>query len=281
MMAEMVAIESPHNPRIQAAAALRDRRDRLSTGLALVDGARECGRAIAAGVAIETAFICSPLLRSAEADAALAALRARGIEPLEVSERAFGAVAYGDRNDGVVLVVRAPSVRLVDLAPPTDALVIVTEDVEKPGNLGAILRTADAAGCDAVIAVGGADLFNPNVIRASVGTAFAVPFAATTGADTAIEWLRGHAIRMVATRVDAETIYTDTDLRGALAIVLGSEALGLSDAWRAPDVEAVRLPMLGVADSLNVAASAAILAYEARRQRGLPDRSDTPRGGTA
>lgn len=280
MIGAVIAIDSPHNPRIRAAAALRERRDRLATGLALVDGARESRRAIDAGVAVETAFVCPPLIRSDDAEAAVAALRSRGIEPLEVSERAFGAVAYGDRADGVVLVVRAPSVHLEDLDHPAAPLLLITEDVEKPGNLGAILRTADAAGCDAVIAIGGADLFNPNVIRASVGTAFTVPFAATT-ADEAVAWLRGRGIRMMAARVDAEALYTDTDLRGPLAIVLGSEALGLSETWLAPDIEAVRLPMLGAADSLNVAASAAILAYEARRQRGLPNRPSTLlQGGT-
>jgi TrmH family RNA methyltransferase len=228
---------------------------------------------------VDTAFICPPLLRSPDALAAEAALRARGIDALAVSERAFEAVAYGDRTDGIVLVVRAPSVRLEDLDPGDSPLILVTEDVEKPGNLGAILRTADAAGCDGVIAIGGADPFNPNVIRASAGTVFTVPFAAASG-DEALTWLRGRGIRILAARVDAEALYTDADLRGPLAIVLGSEALGLSDAWHGPDVEAIRLPMLGVADSLNVSASAAILAYEARRQRGAPNGSATPPGGT-
>jgi TrmH family RNA methyltransferase len=280
MMRVMVAIDSPHNPRIRAAAALRDRRDRVATGLALVDGARESLRAIEAGASVDSAFICPPLLRSEDALAADAALRARGIDALEVSERAFEAVAYGDRTDGIVLVVRAPSVRLEDLDPGDSPLILVTEDVEKPGNLGAILRTADAAGCEGVIAIGGADPFNPNVIRASAGTVFTVPFAAATG-DEALAWLRGRGIRILAARVDAEALYSDADLQGPLAIVLGSEAAGLSDAWLAPDIEAIRLPMLGIADSLNVAATAAILAYEARRQRGAPNRSAAPLGGTA
>jgi TrmH family RNA methyltransferase len=280
MMRAVIAIDSPHNPRIRAAVALRERRDRTATGLALVDGARECRRAIEAGVEVESAFVCPPLLRTDEAAAAVAALRTRRIVPLEVSERAFEALAYGDREDGLILVVRAPSTSLEDLVIGDSPLILVTEDVEKPGNLGAILRTADAAGCDAVIAVGGTDLFNPNVIRASLGTAFTVPFAATT-ASAVLEWLRGRVIRIMAARVDAEVLYTDSDLRGSLAIVLGSEALGLSEAWLGPDIDAVRLPMLGVADSLNVSASAAILAYEARRQRGAPDRNRKPLGENA
>lgn len=266
MMRDVTRIDSPQNPRIQAAVALRDRRDRLAAGLTIVDGARECRRALGAHVEVEAAFVCPPLLRSEDGRGAAAALRARGIDPVEVSERAFAKLAFGDRVDGLVLVVRTPPTKLDDLDVGEDPLILVTEDVEKPGNLGAILRTADAAGCDAVIAIGGTDLFNPNVIRASIGTAFTVPLAAAT-AEAALEWLRSRAIRIVAARVDAERPYSDADLRGALALALGSEAAGLSSAWSAPDIEGVRLPMLGVADSLNVSATAAVLAYEARRQR--------------
>ena len=142
----------------------------------------------------------------------------------------------------------------------------MTEDVEKPGNVGAIIRSADAVGADAVIAVGSTDLFNPNVIRASVGTVFSMPVVAASAGDTAA-WLRGRNVRIVASIVDAGRLHVEADLRGPLAIVLGSEATGLSDAWRTPDVEAVRLPMAGVADSLNVSIAAAVLLYEAWRQR--------------
>ena len=266
MMRGVTVVDSPHNPRIQAAAALRDRKDRIASGLTLVDGARECRRAIDAGVAVESAFSCASLLRSEDALAAIAALHARGIPTVEVTERAFTKLAFGDRADGLILVVRAPIAGLEDLRLGVDPLVLVTEEVEKPGNLGAILRTADAAGCEAVIAIGGTDLFNPNVIRASVGTAFTVPLAAAT-ADEAIAWLRVNGLRIVAARVDAALEYSAADLRGPLAIALGSEAAGLSAAWQSLDIEAVRLPMLGVADSLNVSATAAILAFEARRQR--------------
>jgi TrmH family RNA methyltransferase len=142
----------------------------------------------------------------------------------------------------------------------------VSEDVEKPGNVGAILRSADAVGADAVITAGGTDLFNPNVIRASVGTVFSVPVASGSAADVAA-WLRQRDIRIVASRVDAAALHVEANLTGPLAIILGSEANGLSDAWRGADVEGVRLPMLGGADSLNVSAAAAVLLYEAWRQR--------------
>jgi TrmH family RNA methyltransferase len=261
-------IESPANPRIRATAALRERRERDRSGLTLVDGLRESIRAMEAGVATELALICPPLLLGVGAQQVRDLLRERGIETVDVSERAFSRVAFGDRNDGIVLVVRAPT---TDLAPirfseGTDPLVVVTEDIEKPGNLGAILRSADGAGADAVIAVGGTDLFNPNVIRASTGTVFCVQIAAAP-ADAVLHWLREHGLRIVAARVDAARLHTAADLTGRLAFVLGNEASGLSDAWDAPDVESLRLPMLGVADSLNVAVAGAVLLYEARRQR--------------
>jgi TrmH family RNA methyltransferase len=261
-------IDSPANPRLRAAVALRERRERDATGLTLVDGGREARRAIEAGVEVETAFVCPPLVTSGDARAAVNALaRAAGRRELvAVSERAFEKLAYGDRGDGIVLVVRPRSRALADLHLPEMPLVVVTEDVEKPGNVGAILRSADGAGADAVIAAGGTDLFNPNVIRASVGTVFSMPVVAAPAGEVAA-WLRGRGIRVVATRVDAPTLHADADLRGPVALVLGSEADGLSAAWSGPDVEAIRLPMEGIADSLNVSAAAAILLYEAWRQR--------------
>ena len=261
-------IDSPANPRIRAAVALRERREREATGLTLVDGGREARRAIEAGVDVDTAFVCTALLTSEEAREAVNALaRAWGRRELvAVSERAFEKLAYGDRADGIVLVVR-PRVRALEgLELPENPLVVVTEDVEKPGNVGAILRSADGAGADAVIAVGGTDLFNPNVIRASVGTVFSMPVAAAPVADV-VAWLRARGLRIVATRVDSRTLHADADLRGPVALVLGSEADGLSPAWDPAGGEAIRLPMEGVADSLNVSAAAAILLYEAWRQR--------------
>lgn len=273
-------IDSPANPRIRAALELRERRERDATGMTLVDGAREALRAIDAGIEVETAFVCVPLLTSQEGRQVVAGLgRARGRrELLEVSERAFERLAYGDRSDGVVLVVRSPGASLDDLDLPADPLVVVTEDVEKPGNVGAILRSADAVGASAVIAAGGTDLFNPNVIRASVGTVFSMAVASAPAADVAT-WLRERGVRPVASRVDAERLHVEADLRGPVALVLGSEAEGLSDAWRGPDVEAVRLPMRGAADSLNVSVAAAVLLYEAWRQRHTGVAGARPQSG--
>jgi TrmH family RNA methyltransferase len=261
-------IASAANPRIRAAMRLRDRRARDDAGLTIVDGGREVRRALEAGVAVEEAFVCEALVRTDDARAAVSALESAGARTWTTSETAFAKVAFGERAEGVVAIVRTPSTELDALRIPEDPLVVVLESVEKPGNLGAVLRSADGAGADALIlADPRTDPFNPNAIRASAGTAFTVPIATGSSAEVR-DWLRGHGVRVVAARVDAETDPWDADLRGPLAIALGSEADGLSAAWSTDDATAVRLPMLGVADSLNVSVAAAVLLYEARRQRG-------------
>lgn len=262
-----VTLTSASNPRIRAAIALRDRRERESSGLTLVDGTRELRRAIDAGVEIVEAFVCEPLLAGPDARAVLDDLQKGGAPVHATSETAFGRLAFGDRAEGFVAVVRSPSLGLDRLKLGPDPLVLVVESVEKPGNLGAIVRSADGAGVDAVIAASPrTDLFNSNVIRASAGTVFSVPLASAPSEDV-LAWLRTSRLRIVAARVDGASAYTDTDLRGSLAIALGTEADGLTETWRVPDVEAVHVPMRGVADSLNVSVTAAILAYESRRQR--------------
>jgi len=262
------ALASPSNPRIKAAVALRERRERDATGLTLVDGARELRRAVESGAEVVEAFVCEPLLAGEDARAALDALQARGIALTTTTEPAFAKLAFGDRAEGLVAVVRAPSLALDSLRLPAEPLIVVIEGVEKPGNIGAVLRSADGAGVDAVIAASPrTDLANPNVIRASAGTIFAVPIAAAP-ADEVLTWLRQRGIRILAARVGGGRAYTDADLSGPVAIALGSEAEGLTDAWSAPEIEAIHLPMLGIADSLNVSVSAAVLVYEARRQRG-------------
>jgi RNA methyltransferase, TrmH family len=260
-------LASPSNPRIRSVARLRHRRERDASGLTLVDGAREIRRALEAGVDIVEAFVCEPLLAGEDARVALDLLADRHVPLTGTTEAAFAKIAFGDRAEGLVAVVRAPSLRLDDLTPPIDPLLVVVEGVEKPGNLGAILRSADGAGADAVIAASPrTDLANPNVIRASAGTYFAVPLAAAPTSEV-IAWLRERRVRVVAARVEAERAYDEADLSGPLAVVLGSEAEGLTDAWQGEDVETVRLPMHGIADSLNVSVAAAVLLYEARRQR--------------
>lgn len=266
-------LTSTANPRVKAVVRLRDRRERDATGLALVDGIREIRRAMDAGVEVVEAFAADSLATSVDATALIARLAAAGHRATQVSEAVLVRIAFGDRTDGIVAVVRTPQRTFADIhlpAPPAAALIAVVEGVEKPGNLGAILRSADGAGLDAVVAADPrTDLANPNVIRASLGTIFARPVVEATSVETLV-WLRASGLTIVAARVDGAIDYATQDLRGPVAIVLGAEADGLSPAWSAPDVIAVRIPMLGVADSLNVSAAAAVLFYEARRQRTTP-----------
>ena len=263
-------LTSAANPRLRAAAALRDRRARVRTGLLLVDGAREVARALDCGVTLVEAFVAAEAPAGPELAALLARLAAIDVPLVPVAPKLLGMLAYGERASGIVAVATAPDTSLPTLQLSLPApLVGILEDVEKPGNLGAVCRSADGAGLDALIAAGSAgsvEPWNPNAVRASLGTVFTLAVAVATTADV-LAWLRENGLRIVAARVDGSVPYTEVDMAGPVALVLGSEARGLTDAWSGSDVTAVRLPMHGRADSLNVAAAAAILFYEARRQR--------------
>jgi TrmH family RNA methyltransferase len=262
-------IESTANPRVKAWLRLRDRRERDETGLTLVDGLREVGRALEADADVVEAIVGSDLATRSEGALTLSRLGTLGVPVTDVSERVLARLAFGDRADGIVAVVRIPDLSLEALALDDDPLVVVLEGVEKPGNLGAVLRSADGAGADALVAADPrTDLFNPNAIRASLGTIFSLALASAPGPEV-LDWCRRRDMRIVAARVDATSPYTDVDLRGGVALALGSETAGLTSIWEAPDVIGARIPMLGMADSLNVSAAAAVLLYEARRQRGL------------
>ena len=264
-------LTSAANPRLRAAAALRDRRARVRTGLLLVDGAREVARALDGGVTLVEAFVAAEAPADPELAALLARLAAIDVPLVPVAPKLLGMLAYGERASGIVAVATVPDTSLPALQLSLPApLVGILEDVEKPGNLGAVCRSADGAGLDALVAAGGSagsvDPWNPNAVRASLGTVFTLALAVATTADV-LAWLRENGLRIVAARVDGSVPYTEVDMAGPVALVLGSEARGLTDAWSGSDVTAVRLPMHGRADSLNVAAAAAILFYEARRQR--------------
>ncbi len=263
----MTMITSRQNARVKDAARLRDRRHREKQGRILIDGARELSRAIDAGVRLIEVFVCEPLCTSDDARGVLAMLPECGAEILDVTERVFEKLTFGQRAEGVLGVAEMPRLTLEEITLPENALVAVLERVEKPGNLGAVLRSADGAGVSAlIVADGRTDLYNPNAIRASLGTIFTMPVCSTTTAET-LDWLRQQSLSICAARVDGSVPYTELDYRGPTAIVLGSEAEGLSDAWSGDDIRAIRLPMLGQADSLNVSVTAAVLFYEALRQR--------------
>ena len=272
-------ITSRQNPRVKEVVRLRFGRDRRRTGRILIDGARETLRAIEAGISPVEAFICDEFCQSSEARASISALQSGRADVLHVSTDVFTKIAFGNRHDGVLTVAERPERNLAMLSLPKDPIVAVLEGLEKPGNIGAILRSADAAGVDAVIIAGGrTGLYNPNTIRASVGTVFARNVCEATIAET-IDWLRSKELQIVAARPDAKKLYTEINLRSGVAIVLGSEDEGLSSNWNGAMTTPVRLPMHGIADSLNVSTTAAVLFYEAVRQRALvPSPSGTGPG---
>ena len=261
-------ITSAHNQRIKDAIRLRDRRQRTRQGRFLIDGAREITRAVQANVPLADVFVCESLCQESDALRALATLHAAGAPLWQVTPEVFERLAFGHRHEGIVAVAETTRRTLSDLQVPSGALVAVLVALEKPGNVGAILRSADAAGLHAVIVVDAVtDLFNPNCIRASLGTVFAPTVCESTSAET-ITWLARRGARIFTAQLDAQATYTDVDYRGDAAIVLGSEAHGLASAWQTAKSMPVKIPMLGAADSLNVSATAAVLFYEALRQRG-------------
>lgn len=264
----MLRITSVHNPRVKAASRLRQRDERERQGRMLIDGLRELKLALAGGVAITELYVVPELrAKNSELAAVWEVAGRQGAELIEVTPAVMEKLAYGERREGLVAVGRQPRRKLGELVLPPDALVAVVEGLEKPGNLGAILRTADAAGLSAVIVADGrTDLYNPNAIRASLGALFTVPVCQEEAA--AVEgWLAAEQFRLLAACVEGAVPYWAADYRGRVAILLGSEAEGLSPRWRQRAAAAVRLPMCGHVDSLNVSATAAVLFYEALRQR--------------
>ena len=252
-------ITSPSNPKVKRLLALQqkssERRDR---GLFVVEGRRELQHCIDAGFAVDTVFFCPALLSSAPE---------AGAKVFEVSEEVYAKIAMREGTEGVVAEVRMPERRLEDLALPEKPLVMVLERVEKPGNLGAVLRSADAAGADAVLVCDPlTDLWNPNLIRASVGAVFTVPCVACSSQE-AIAWLKARGIRILTAQLQDSSLYYDCDMTVGTALVMGTEATGLTPRWRQAADAHIRIPMLGALDSLNVSVSAAILLFEAVRQR--------------
>jgi TrmH family RNA methyltransferase len=269
-MDEAQIITSTQNPRVKALAKLAKRRERDEAGLFIIEGPRPVERAFAKGIEFPDVYICPEFFGSTGSEPELVQkFSAAGVPVIQLSKEAFQKAAYREHPEGILAVAKQWQTSLSSLQLSDNPFLIVLEAVEKPGNLGAILRTADAVSADGVIIADAAtDIYNPNVVRASTGTLFSVPIAVTNTTE-AIEFLRHKGIRTVAATPHTETNYSTADLTGPIAIVMGSEDEGLTDAWlKACDVS-VKLPMLGVADSLNVSATTVVLAYEALRQREL------------
>jgi TrmH family RNA methyltransferase len=279
-MSSVELISSLQNPRVKQLVKLRDRRPRDEAGVFLVEGYRQIRRALDKGVALTELYLCPEWYPGEQGNEAalIADARAAGAKVFQLSRDAFAKVAYRERPDGLLAVAPQWRKTLADLdallaeksaaAPGRPPFLLVVEAIEKPGNLGTILRSADAAGTDALIVCDPVtDLFNPNVVRASTGVLFSVPVI-IAGGEEVREWLRARGVRAVATTPSATALHTDTDLRGPLAIVMGSEQYGLSDYWLREADARVRIPMAGQADSLNVAMATIITLFEAVRQRG-------------
>jgi RNA methyltransferase, TrmH family len=259
-------ITSPANPRIKQLVALRRRRSREQSDVTLVEGHAEIELALAAGVRPRTIYYC-PALATPESLPLAGQAAQRGAAVVQVSRPVFEKISYREGPDGWLAVVPAVSASLDRLQPGPRPLVLVCAGLEKPGNLGAILRTADAAGVAAVIAADAVtDWGNPNVVRASKGTVFSVPVASAPTAEV-LDWLTARRLQVVAATPDATRLVTDADLTGPTAVAVGAEQTGLSQEWLERADVRVRIPMFGRADSLNVSTSAAIILYEAVRQR--------------
>lgn len=260
-------ISSLQNPRVKRVVKLRQRSHRDELGVMIIEGFREIKRAVANSHFPNELFTCPALFQGENEPALIVDCRNAGAEIIECTDPVFRKMAYRDRPEGLLALAPQVAARLDDVNLPDNPLIVVAEAIEKPGNLGSILRSADAAGANAVLVCDRCtDINNPNVVRASIGTLFSLPVVETS-TDEAVTWLKDHRVRAVAATPHAERLYTDTDLTCGTAIVLGTEQYGLSEAWLAAADTKIRIPMLGQSDSLNVAAAATILLYEALRQR--------------
>lgn len=262
-------ISSHQNPLIKDLLLLQEKpRERKVRDLTVVEGLREVRQALAAGHSATAFFFCKEIIGEPDLSMLISQAGA-GCELNEITREVFGKLAYREDSGGIIALVRPNRMNLKQLDPGPSPLLLVLETVEKPGNLGAILRTADAAGLTGVIVCDPqTDIFNPNVIRSSLGCIFTLPVVTCT-TDEVIEWLATKKIRSFGTALTAKKNYCDCDFRQPSAIIMGSEASGLSDKWLTGADELIRIPMMGKVDSMNVSASAAIVVFEALRQRGF------------
>ncbi len=260
-------IISTANPHIKNILRLQaNSRDRITQNLFVIEGYREIKRAIISGIEIKELYVCIELDREGRREELSA--RNDKIQVFEVGKIAFARIAYREGSDGLIALATPRKLSLKDLKLNKNPLILVLESVEKPGNLGAIMRTADAAGIDAVIVCDPlTDIYNPNAIRSGVGCIFTCQVVTCTS-DEAIEWLSVKKIKLYAAALtDKALIYHKMDFRGPSAIVMGTEATGLSSVWLNRSDYQVIIPMKGVADSMNVSTSAAVIIFEAVRQR--------------
>ena len=267
------SITSTQNPKIKQLLLLQQKSsERRKSALFVVEGRRELEHCIAAGYEVECVFV-NDELRMMNDEYSIINHQS---SIYSVSQHVYERIAYRGSTEGIIAIVRAQEHSLEDLLPALTGegagegpLFVILESVEKPGNLGAVLRSADAAGATAVIVCDPlTDLYNPNLIRASIGACFTVPTVACTS-EECIRFLKDHGVQILTAQLQDSELYYDTDMTGPTAIVMGTESTGLTDLWRQAADAHIRIPMLGRLDSLNVSVSAAILLFEAVRQRGI------------
>ena len=262
-------ITSAANPKVKRLVRLRSRRHREAERVFLIEGFRELARATEAGIRIDDLFVCEELYLGTNEPALVGRIVASGAGLHRLAPVPFRKAAYRDRPEGLLAVAPQFGTDLARILLPAAALVLVVEAIEKPGNLGTMLRTADAAGVSAVVVTDpGTDPFNPNVVRASLGSLFTVPLAVGTATDV-MAWLDEQRLETIVTSPSARLHHWEASYRGQVAVVVGSEQYGLSEAWLDGRYRAVRIPMVGTADSLNASTAAGIVLFEAVRQRAV------------
>ncbi len=272
-------ITSAQNPKIKNLLLLQEKsKARREQGLFVVEGARELSHCLEAGYTVKTIFICPAIADGLTEEGVVSQISGHprpdkregpAVEPLviELPEQLYRKVAYRESTEGILAEVEYKTLGLKDLQLPENPLIMVLESVEKPGNLGAVLRSADAAKADAVLICDPlTDLYNPNLIRASIGAIFTVPTAAVSS-EEAIAFLQARDIQILTAQLQDSSLYYDVDMKRGTALVMGTESTGLTPLWRKAATSHIRIPMLGRLDSLNVSVSAAILLFEAVRQR--------------
>lgn len=260
-------ISSLQNDRVKQIVRLRDRSERDKTGLFLIEGYRELLRAADSGKKFESLYICPELFLGDNEGSLIEKITSQKIPLYLCSESVFRKMSYRDRPDGLIAIAPQMHHSLEKIKLSKSPFLVVAEAIEKPGNLGTILRSSDAVGVDGLIICDRCtDIHNPNVVRASVGTLFTVPVVEAEGQKT-LDFLKKHGIKIIAATPGATQEFTKVDLTGPVAIAVGTEQLGLSEKWLSQADVCVKIPMLGVADSLNVAMATTLLLYEVQRQR--------------
>lgn len=260
----MITITSVSNPKIKELLSLRESRERRKLGLFVIEGAREISRALASGYVCRTLYAEHTLLND-EAKSLIVSLPVN--LQFGITKEVFAKAAVREGSDGLLAVMESKSHSFADVRAKGNLFILVLENLEKPGNFGALARSADGVGVDAIVVLDPkADLFNPNAIRASVGGLFSQPLVACSHEEF-FEFCQNKNIKIVAASPFAKNYHYQADLKRSLALVLGSEAFGLSGEWK--NAESVKIPMLGVSDSLNVSVAGAVIMYEVLRQRSV------------